>query len=123
MVSPLSLPACTDQFGAEFIRVGCDLMNFFFVYDEYTDASDEATAHRLAKIVLKAMHHPLAPSQPTTEEHVLGQMSKEQVSKSIIIISGKFWVTHHFIRRFWSRALSLVPRSSRANAPCISHFL
>ena len=74
------LPACTDQFGAEFVRVGCDLMNFFFVYDEYTDVCDEALAHTLANIVLKVMHHPLAPSQPTAKEHALGQMSKEQVS-------------------------------------------
>ena len=53
-------------------------MNFYFVYDEYTDVSDGVTAHKLANIVLNAMDHPLA--QPTAEEHVLGQMSKEQVS-------------------------------------------
>ena len=63
-----SNPPAIDQFRAEFIRVGCDLMNFYFVYDEYTDVSDEATAHRLANIVLNAMHHPLA--EPTAEEHV-----------------------------------------------------
>ena len=51
-------------------------MNFYFVYDEYTDASDEATARKFANIVLNAMHHPLAQA----EEHVLGQMNKEQVS-------------------------------------------
>lgn len=50
-------------------------MNFFFVYDEHTDVSDEPTTRKIANIVLGGMNHPSA--QPTTESHVLGQMIEE----------------------------------------------
>lgn len=73
-------PACTDRVWCRVHSSRCDLLNFYFMYDEYTDVSGEATAYKLANIVLSAMHHPLAPSQPTVEEHVLGQINKEQVS-------------------------------------------
>lgn len=68
-------PSFTDFDDAEFVRVGCDLMNFFFVYDEYTDVSDEPTTRKIANIVLSGMNDPSA--QPTAENHVLGRMINE----------------------------------------------
>ncbi|KAF8649326.1 hypothetical protein AX16_005881 [Volvariella volvacea WC 439] len=42
----LSLLACLTYCNRsrDFVRVGCDLMNFFFVYDEYTDVLDAPAA-------------------------------------------------------------------------------
>jgi len=76
-------PPCqiADAF-TDFVRLGCDLMNFYFVYDEYTDVSDPQVAERLATIVLDAMKYPFAPSKDT---HLLGDMTKECVDNDDIL--------------------------------------
>ncbi|CAA7262204.1 unnamed protein product [Cyclocybe aegerita] len=79
----------------EFVRLGCDLMNFYFVYDEYTDVSDSAVADRLANIVIDAMRNPENSSQ--SGDHLLGKMTKH----------------------FWTRALAMAP----AGSPCFEHFI
>ncbi|KAF8154199.1 terpenoid synthase [Crassisporium funariophilum] len=78
----------------EFVRAGCDLMNFYFVYDEYTDVADKSVAASLARIVIDAMRHPdMEPSR----EHILRDMTIQ----------------------FWQRARELaVPGSS-----CFDHFI
>jgi len=62
-------------FLTDFIRLGCDLMNFYFVYDEYTDVSDPSVAHHLANVVLDAMKG--QPQRSNVEEHLLGRMTRE----------------------------------------------
>jgi len=58
----------------DFIRVGCDLMNFYFVYDEYTDVGDVSVAKALASIVISAMKNPdVKPNNP----HILGEMTRQ----------------------------------------------
>ncbi|KAF9461959.1 terpenoid synthase [Collybia nuda] len=42
-------------------RVGCDLMNLFFVIDEYSDVADQCGAREQADIVMDALRHPLKP--------------------------------------------------------------
>ncbi|KAF9556629.1 terpenoid synthase [Agrocybe pediades] len=39
----------------DFLRVGCDLMNFYFVYDEFTDISHPQEAEKLAEEVIRVM--------------------------------------------------------------------
>ncbi|KAJ7776404.1 terpenoid synthase [Mycena metata] len=39
-------------------RVGCDLMNLFFVIDEHTDIAATAVARQQADIVMDALHNP-----------------------------------------------------------------
>ena len=50
-------------------------MNLFFVFDEYTDALDEAGTRALADISMDAA---LSPSKPRPEgESVIGEISKQ----------------------------------------------
>lgn len=43
---------------SEIIRLGCDLMNLFYVYDEYTDVADGDGADKIRDIVMDAFQHP-----------------------------------------------------------------
>ncbi|KAG6884553.1 hypothetical protein C0992_006099 [Termitomyces sp. T32_za158] len=40
------------------LRVGCDLMNWFFLYDEHSDLMAPHEAQQLAALVLDAMRNP-----------------------------------------------------------------
>ncbi|KAB5518870.1 terpenoid synthase [Coniochaeta sp. 2T2.1] len=42
----------------EHLRTGCDLMNLFFVIDEYTDVATESEAREMARIIMDAIHNP-----------------------------------------------------------------
>jgi hypothetical protein len=42
-------------------RVGCDLMNLFFVIDEHTDIAATETARQQADIVMDAIRNPHKP--------------------------------------------------------------
>lgn len=46
---------------AEHLRTGCDLMNLFFVIDEYTDVANESEAREMARIIMDAIHNPWRP--------------------------------------------------------------
>ena len=58
----------------EFVRLGCDLMNFYFVYDEYTDVSDPVFAGKIASMVIEAMRH---PDRCSPASHILVGMTQE----------------------------------------------
>jgi hypothetical protein len=58
----------------DFVRVGCDLMNFYFVYDEYTDVADVSVAKTLANTVISAMKDPEAKCD---NPHLLGEMTRQ----------------------------------------------
>jgi Delta6-protoilludene synthase len=75
-------------------RVGCDLMNLFFVIDEHTDVADAKTARNQADIVMDALRNPHTPRP--TGEWVGGEMARQSVStysvcrcpRSYVIIQG-----------------------------------
>jgi hypothetical protein len=46
----------------DFARVGCDLLNFLFVYDECSDIEDASGANTLSNTVIPAMKNPQAKS-------------------------------------------------------------
>lgn len=58
----------------DFVRLGCDLMNFYFVYDEYTDVGDVSVAKTLASTVISAMKNPEAKHD---NPHILGEMTRQ----------------------------------------------
>jgi len=49
-------------------------MNFYFVYDEYTDVADKSVAAYLAHTVIDALKN---PHERLSGEHVLGQMIRQ----------------------------------------------
>ncbi|KAJ3730328.1 terpenoid synthase [Lentinula raphanica] len=60
---------------AEHLRTGCDLMNLFFVFDEYTDVCDAQEARRLADAVMDALRNPESPRPPN--ESVIGEITRQ----------------------------------------------
>ncbi|KAJ7493620.1 terpenoid synthase [Mycena latifolia] len=67
------------------LRSGCDLMNLFFVFDEYTDARTAADVQRLSAIVMDALHH---PSTPRPEgENVVGEITKQFWARAVKTVS------------------------------------
>jgi len=72
-----SLFHLTPHLLPEFIRLGCDLMNLVYVYDEYTDIADGEGADKIRNIVMDAFRH---PEKPRPEgELLLGEMAREFV--------------------------------------------
>ncbi|KAF8174884.1 terpenoid synthase [Pholiota molesta] len=78
----------------QFVRLGCDLMNFYFVYDEYTDVADPVSAEHMANMVMEVMKYP-----------------KEQSHASHILVD--------MAQQFWKQA----QQSAAPDSPCFSHFI
>lgn len=43
------------------LRTGCDLMNMFFVFDEYSDVAPEDEVQVMADIIMDALRNPYQP--------------------------------------------------------------
>ncbi|KAG2039759.1 isoprenoid synthase domain-containing protein [Suillus americanus] len=82
-----------DKCDFEYLRIGCDLMNVFFIFDDYTDIESGAVTKGIVDIMLDALHNPhkIRPDG----EHILGEI----------------------VRQFWARAIQYASLSSQR------HFL
>lgn len=59
----------------EHLRTGCDLMNLFFVIDEYTDVEPEPVVRAMVDIVIDALNN---PNKPRPEgEILLGEVARQ----------------------------------------------
>ncbi|KAK7688467.1 Delta(6)-protoilludene synthase [Cerrena zonata] len=74
-------------------RIGCDLMNLFFVFDEYSDVADATEVRRQADIIMDALRNPSSPR-----------------------LKGE-WVGGEITRQFWENAI----RTATLTAQC--HFI
>ncbi|KAJ6477498.1 terpenoid synthase [Mycena vulgaris] len=81
LLAALAYPTAT----MEHLRICCDLMNLFFVFDEYTDCADEGEARRLADIVMDSLRHP-HKARPRGES-VVGEIARQFWCRTIIITS------------------------------------
>ncbi|KZT64788.1 terpenoid synthase [Daedalea quercina L-15889] len=64
-----------DKCDFEHLRTGCDLMNVFFVFDEYTDVEDADVVREMVDIVIDAIHN---PEKPRPEgEVLLGELARQ----------------------------------------------
>jgi hypothetical protein len=61
----------------EQLRTCCDLMNLFFVVDEYTDVEPASVVRGMVDVVVDALKNPHKP-RPQGEV-ILGQVAKEYV--------------------------------------------
>ncbi len=60
---------------ADQVRAGCDLMNVFFVFDEYSDVEDEKTVQRFADIIMDALRDPRKPRP--AGECLVGEITRQ----------------------------------------------
>ncbi|KAF7326901.1 Terpene cyclase [Mycena venus] len=81
LLASLAYPAAT----MEHLRICCDLMNLFFVFDEYTDCVDHKEARRLADIVMDALRHP--HKARSADEPVVGEIARQFWCRAIVIAS------------------------------------
>ncbi|KAF9002081.1 isoprenoid synthase domain-containing protein [Cyathus striatus] len=79
---------------AYYIRAACDLMNFYYVYDEYTDVADLQESQFIANIAMDAFRN---PGISRLRDDVVGQLAQEM----------------------WQRIRLL----TAPHSPCIQHFL
>ncbi|KAG2065292.1 terpenoid synthase [Suillus decipiens] len=77
----------------EHLRIGCELMNVYFILDEYTDIENAAVTKEMVDIVLDAIHNP--HKMRPEGECILGEI----------------------VRRFWARTIQTASVSSQR------HFL
>ncbi|KAG2069374.1 terpenoid synthase [Suillus decipiens] len=82
-----------DKCDFEHVRIGCDLMNLFFLLEEYTDNENGAVTKDLVDLVIDALHNP--HKMRPEGECVLGEIA----------------------RQFWARAIKTASLSSQR------HFL
>ena len=66
----------TDQY-LDGVRVACDLMVLFFIYDEFTDKVDGDGARLYAEMVMDAIRHP-QKARPQGEPK-LGEITRQYV--------------------------------------------
>lgn len=70
------LYSATDLIGnPDHLRTGCDLMNFFFVVDEYTDVEDASGVRQMVDIVMDALKNSHKPRPEG--EMLLGEMARQ----------------------------------------------
>ncbi|KDQ62253.1 hypothetical protein JAAARDRAFT_453389 [Jaapia argillacea MUCL 33604] len=77
-------------------RIACDLTNFFFVIDEYTDVESAPVVHQMIDIVIDALNNPHKP-RPQGEV-VLGEMARQ--FWSLAIKTATPTSRKHFLRSF-----------------------
>lgn len=97
---------CYSAALSAFVRLGCDLMNFYFIYDEYTDIADEHAASQMAQSVLDVMKNPGAELDASS--HLLARMTKEYVNSDELCRKCGLNMTN----RFCIRIATLAPLSS-----------
>ncbi|KDR69691.1 hypothetical protein GALMADRAFT_1352301 [Galerina marginata CBS 339.88] len=59
----------------EHLRTGCDLMNLFFVVDEYTDIEPAPVVREMVDVVIDALNHPHKPRPDG--EILLGEVARQ----------------------------------------------
>ncbi|OIW25415.1 terpenoid synthase [Coniochaeta ligniaria NRRL 30616] len=64
-----------DRCDFKHLRTGCDLMNLFFVIDEYTDVATESEAREMARIIMDAIYNPCRPRPE--DEWVGGEIARQ----------------------------------------------
>ncbi len=71
-----SPPSCSDT-SSDGVRVGCDLMVLFFIYDEFTDKVDGDGARLFAEMVMDAIRNP--HKERPQGEPKLGEIARQYV--------------------------------------------
>ncbi|KAJ7645684.1 isoprenoid synthase domain-containing protein [Mycena polygramma] len=91
----------------EHLRTGCDLMNVFFVVDEYTDVESADIVREMVDIVIDAMNNPYKPRPEG--EILLGEVTRqfwELALKTASPSSAK-----HFVEAFTDYLESVVEQA------------
>ncbi|KAF8900871.1 isoprenoid synthase domain-containing protein [Gymnopilus junonius] len=108
----------------ELIRLGCDLMNLFYVFDEYTDIADDTSqAERIRAVLLDAVKNPHKESP--ADEIPLGAMAQDFWKRASGYASPGAHCMKHFIdylETYTAAITSLAVATTLVASPA-SHFV
>jgi len=62
-------------YSPDHLRTGCDLMQLFFVLDEYSDVEETANVVEMVDIIKDALHNPDKPRP--AKEILLGELARQ----------------------------------------------
>ncbi|KAG1747566.1 terpenoid synthase [Suillus lakei] len=93
----------------EHLRIGCDLMNVFFLVEEYTDVENGAVTKEMVDIVLDALHNPhkIRPEG----ECILGEIARHRFWAHAIQFAS-LPSQHHFLQTFTAYLHAVVVEAS-----------
>ncbi|KAJ3860026.1 terpenoid synthase [Lentinula novae-zelandiae] len=97
-----------DKCNFEHLRTGCDLMNLFFVIDEYTDVETESVVRQMVDIVSDALNHP-HKTRPSGE-NILGLITQQFWKLAIKTASPTS--QHHMVESFTAYLESVVQQAA-----------
>ncbi|CCM04069.1 uncharacterized protein FIBRA_06228 [Fibroporia radiculosa] len=92
----------------EHLRTGCDLMNVFFVIDEYTDVEDADSCRMMVDIVIDALNNPHKPRPDG--EILLGEVTRQFWALAVKTASPSS--QRHFIESFTAYLESVVSQAA-----------
>ncbi|KAJ7686871.1 terpenoid synthase [Mycena olivaceomarginata] len=100
-----------DKGDFEQLRIGCDLMNVFFVIDEYTDVEGPAAVQAMVDIIFDVLHNPYIP-RPT------GEMGLGEIFRQFWELTLKSAATH-FVQSFsdWLKSIVDQARDRESKIP------
>ncbi|KAG1788383.1 terpenoid synthase [Suillus variegatus] len=99
------------------LRIGCDLMNVFFIFDEYTDKENAAVTKEMVDIVLDALHDPR--KMRPEGECILGEIVRQFWARAIQTASQSS--QHHFLDSMTAYLHAIVPEAEdRDHSHCRS---
>ncbi|KAJ7737458.1 terpenoid synthase [Mycena maculata] len=78
------------------LRTGMDLMNLFFVFDEYTDQGTAEDVRDLADIVMNALHYPAMPRP--RGENIVGEIMRQFWERAKMTATPS--AAHRFVETF-----------------------
>ncbi|KIN06849.1 hypothetical protein OIDMADRAFT_107833 [Oidiodendron maius Zn] len=100
-----------DRCDFEHLRTGCDLMNLFFVIDEYTDVESASAVQQFVDVIVDALNNPKKP-RPSGEV-LLGEMTRQ--FWSLAMKSASLTAQKHFVIAFTDYLESVVDQAKKRN--------
>ncbi|KAH8976566.1 isoprenoid synthase domain-containing protein [Lactarius hatsudake] len=101
-----------DRCNFECLRVTCDLMALYFMYDEYTDKLDEDGVRTCADVVIDALRNP--HKERPQGEWKLGEIARQFWLRAIKVASEA--AQRRFLTSFATYAYSIIEETSDRNA-------
>ncbi|PCH36903.1 terpenoid synthase [Wolfiporia cocos MD-104 SS10] len=96
-----------DKCDFEHLRTGCDLMNLFFVVDEYTDVESAPVVREMVDVVIDALNNPHTPRPQG--EILLGEIARQFWKRAIKTATPTS--QKHFIEAFTDYLESVVEQA------------
>ncbi|PPQ85717.1 hypothetical protein CVT25_002468 [Psilocybe cyanescens] len=89
--------------GKEHLRISCDLMNFYFAFDEYTDLADKDEAMKISKDVMNTFKHTEVPF-----DNKLIEMARQFFKRTIDVVGEDNPGFERFIADFDAYTRSII---------------